>query len=136
MLPTGIPYSPILLWISLRGPTTELTDFLPCQWARSDRLAGQKVRSNDWFAQRSGAGQSGDLTQSVNSVVRTAKRCERADQRPLGQVIVESAMTNGPSGPLDLLVRRRRLLFIAFTKELLKKFLCLVKTFFSYRNRF
>jgi len=40
-------------------------------------LTGQKVRSNDWFAPQSGAGQSGGLTQSGNSRVRTAKRCER-----------------------------------------------------------
>jgi hypothetical protein len=56
----------------------ELTDFLPWQWALSARLAGQKVRSNDWFAPQSGAGQSGGLTQLGNSRVRTAKRCERA----------------------------------------------------------
>jgi hypothetical protein len=31
------------------------------------RLTGQKVRSNDWFAPRSGAGQSGGLTESGNS---------------------------------------------------------------------
>jgi hypothetical protein len=53
-----------------------LTDFLPWQWARDARLTGQKVRSNDWFAPQSGAGQSGGLTQSGNSRVRTAKRCE------------------------------------------------------------
>ncbi len=45
----------------------ELTDFLPWQWARDARLTGQKVRSNDWFAPQSGAGQSGGLTQSGNS---------------------------------------------------------------------
>jgi len=54
-----------------------LTDFLPWQWALDARLTGQKVRSNDWFAPRSGAGQSGGLTQAGNSRVRTAKRCER-----------------------------------------------------------
>ena len=59
----------------------ELTDFLPWQWARDARLTGQKVRSNDWFAPQSGAGQSGGLTQSGNSSVRTAKRCERSAQR-------------------------------------------------------
>jgi len=58
-------------------PTRELTDFLPWQWGRAARLTGQKVRSNDWFAPQSGAGQSGGLTQSGNSRVRTAKRCER-----------------------------------------------------------
>jgi len=58
-------------------PNGELTDFLPWQWARGARLTGQKVRSNDWFAPQSGAGQSGGLTQSGNSRVRTAKRCER-----------------------------------------------------------
>jgi len=57
-------------------PTRELTDFLPWQWGRAARLTGQKVRSNDWFAPQSGAGQSGGLTQSGNSRVRTAKRCE------------------------------------------------------------
>jgi hypothetical protein len=31
-------------------------------------LTGQKVRSNDWFAPQSGAGQSGGLTQSGNSL--------------------------------------------------------------------
>ena len=61
--------------------TRELTDFLPWQWARAARLTGQKVRSNDWFAPQSGAGLSGGLTQSGNSSVRTAKRCERADHR-------------------------------------------------------
>jgi hypothetical protein len=45
----------------------ELTDFLPWQWAHAARLTGQKVRSNDWFAPRSGAGQSGGLTKSDNS---------------------------------------------------------------------
>jgi len=44
-----------------------LTDFLPWQWARDARLTGQKVRSNDWFAPQSGAGQSGGLTQAGNS---------------------------------------------------------------------
>jgi hypothetical protein len=47
--------------------TRELTDFLPWQWVRATRLTGQKVRSNDWFAPRSGAGQSGGLTQAGNS---------------------------------------------------------------------
>ena len=35
--------------------TPELTDFLPWQSARHARLTGQKVRSNDWPAPRSGA---------------------------------------------------------------------------------
>jgi hypothetical protein len=41
------------------------------------RLTGQKVRSNDWFAPRSGVGQAGGLTQAGDSRIRTAKRCER-----------------------------------------------------------
>jgi hypothetical protein len=45
----------------------ELTDFWPWQWARVARLTGRKVRSDDWFAPRSGAGQSGGLTQAGNS---------------------------------------------------------------------
>jgi hypothetical protein len=44
-----------------------LTDFLPWQWACDARLTWQKVRSNDWFAPRSGAGQSGGLTELGNS---------------------------------------------------------------------
>jgi hypothetical protein len=60
-----------------KGRARELIDFLPWQWARVTRLTGQKGRSNDWFAPQSGAGQSGGLTQSGNSRVRTAKRCER-----------------------------------------------------------
>jgi hypothetical protein len=55
----------------------ELTDFLTWQWARSARLTGQKVRSNDWFAPLCGAGQSGGLTQSGNSRIRAAQRRER-----------------------------------------------------------
>jgi len=65
------------IWLHSLWVTRELTDFLPWQWARDARLTGQKVRSNDWFAPQSGAGLSGGLTQSGNSRVRTAKRCER-----------------------------------------------------------
>jgi hypothetical protein len=67
----------VLSSLYFQGLTRELTDFLPWQWARPARLTGQKVRSNDWFAPQSGAGLSGGLTQSGNSRVRTAKRCER-----------------------------------------------------------
>jgi hypothetical protein len=49
------------------GHNGELTDFWPWQWARVARLTGRKVRSDDWFAPRSGAGQSGGLTQAGNS---------------------------------------------------------------------
>jgi hypothetical protein len=63
-----------------------LTDFLPWQWARDALLTGQKVRSNDWFAPQSGAGQSGGLTQSGNSRVRTAKRCERCGSPGAGSI--------------------------------------------------
>jgi len=69
--------------LSFVPPNGELTDFLPWQWAPDARLTGQKVRSNDWFAPQSGAGQSGGLTQAGNSRVRTAKRCEPLINLPI-----------------------------------------------------
>ena len=67
--------------LSIELPNTQLTDFLPWQWACNARLTGQKVGSNVWFARRSRAGQTGGLTQSGNWVFARRSRANTPDER-------------------------------------------------------